>query len=83
MVSLFILVSERTVDGEYSVPLGSPHTVQNAFCGTIHVRMLFSLVPRPLSSPPFYYSALRNGVKWPADGWGLVYETTCCCDAEG
>ena len=34
-----------------------------------------SRVPRPLSSPLFLYEAIRNGVKWPADGWGLVYKT--------
>ena len=37
-----------------------------------------SLVNQTTSSPPFLYTdvpSVTQRIKWPADGWGLVYET--------
>ena len=37
-----------------------------------------SLVNQTASSPPFLYTDVIGRIKWPTDGWGLVYETNVC-----
>ena len=34
-----------------------------------------SLVNQTTSSSPFLYTDVTQRIKWPADGWGLVYKT--------
>ena len=62
-----------------AIPAGHYGRVGVLLCTSciLHYQLLNSLVPRPLSVSP-QLSAHDVTIKWPADGWGSGYETSCC-----